>query len=541
MRTEWRIGVLATATAALVVSSGALAQDDPQVLVLDCEVPEEGDFFELPFVVPDDVVEIEVRHETLPTSAPDQLTNILDWGVIGPDGFRGYGGGNTEPARIGEEAASRSYIPGPITPGTWRVYVGKARIDEPPGACNVEVELRFTAELDPQPERAPYAPAAPLSHDARWYAGDFHVHSRESGDAFPTLDEVADFALGRGLDFVMLSEHNTVSQLELYADAQARHPMLLFVPGIEITTYQGHANAIGVTEWIDHRLGFEGVTAQQTADDTHAQGGLFSISHPVLALGNACIGCAWTATLDGDSVDAVEIQTGAYSVTGSLFFDNAIAFWEDLLAQGHRVAALGGSDDHSAGASSSPIQSPTGSPTTMVWAEELSVDAIMEGIRQGRTVVKLQGPEDPMLELDAEGRDGDTVAAAETTLQIRVTDVPAGGASLRLVRNGQAGPPVEVLGDPFVHEEQVLAPASGRDWIRAELWVTGAPRVVTSHLFLRASSGDAGAEPGELDGDGGGCGCDAAGLGGAPPGAAGMLVLLLLLLRARRARRHHSA
>ena len=42
------------------------------------------------------------------------------------------------------------------------------------------------------------------------------------------------------------------------------------------------------------------------------------------------------------------------------------------------------------------------SPTTMVFAEELSVDAVLEGVRSGRTVVKVNGIDDPMLETAAE-------------------------------------------------------------------------------------------------------------------------------------------
>ena len=56
--------------------------------------------------------------------------------------------------------------------------------------------------------------SAPLSMEARWYAGDLHAHSRESGDAKPTIDELVTFARSQGLDFVELSDHNTVSQLD---------------------------------------------------------------------------------------------------------------------------------------------------------------------------------------------------------------------------------------------------------------------------------------------------------------------------------------
>jgi hypothetical protein len=90
-----------------VLSGVALAQET--VVTLDGDVPtgEETHFF-LPFDVPAGTGEIEVAHDDL------SATNILDWGLDDPNGFRGWGGGNVEPAIVGVDAASRSYLPGPI-------------------------------------------------------------------------------------------------------------------------------------------------------------------------------------------------------------------------------------------------------------------------------------------------------------------------------------------------------------------------------------------------------------------------------------------
>ncbi|HEY8376277.1 MAG TPA: PHP domain-containing protein, partial [Nannocystis sp.] len=170
------------------------------------QVPEDSlDHFFVPFDVPPGTVEIEIAHDDL------SADNVLDWGLLDPDGaFRGWGGGNSENAIVGEAAASRSYVPGPILPGTWRVVVGKAKIAQPPGQYLITVTLRDVATLPPQPERAPYRPGD-LGGGPRWYAGDFHVHSRESGDAAPDLDAIADFARSRGLDFVVVNDHNTIT------------------------------------------------------------------------------------------------------------------------------------------------------------------------------------------------------------------------------------------------------------------------------------------------------------------------------------------
>lgn len=474
----------------MLLISFALAAET--VILLEGEVPTTGpDHFFLPFELPPGIVEVELRHEDLSD------TNILDWGLDGPEGFRGWGGGNAEPAIVGELAASRSYLPGTLTPGTWLVVVGKAKIVEEPALYRVEVVLRDEATLAPQPERRPYEDAPALETGARWYAGDFHVHSRESGDASPSLDEIATFATGRGLDFVALSDHNTTSQLEWIGDAQDRHPTLLFVPSVEFTTYDGHANGIGATRWVDHRIGQPGVDIAAAVADFQDQGAFFSINHPNLNLGELCIGCAWEQQLDPGQIRGMEIITGGWDPVGKLFFEQTLAQWEDYLDQGHAVVPIGGSDDHQAGQDGGATASPIGSPTTLVWAEELSVPALLEGLRAGRTVVKLQGPDDPMVEL----------WPANTGIEATVTG--GIGSELHWFIRGTEVEVVAITEDP----QRVLLQRLGERG-RAELWVDGQPRVLTNNLRLPRPIE-------ELDED---CGC-------AGDNAAFLLFPLLLLRR----------
>ena len=498
-----------------------------QPVVLEGEVPDDGsDFHLVPFEVPAGTAELEVRHDDL------SERNVLDFGLDDPDGFRGWGGGNREPAIVGEQAASRSYLAGPMPAGTWAVVIGKALVEERPARYRLEIELREAPTLAPETER-PYEHVAALSSEGRWYAGDFHVHSEESGDARPDLDEIATFARGRGLDFVMLSDHNTTSQLRRIVDAQGRHGALLFVPGVEFTTYAGHMNGLGATSWVSHRIGHEGWTIDDAAAAFDAQGAILSVNHPVLDLGSSCLGCAFEHDLAPPRIGAVEIATGGWSQTGYIFGEDALAFWDDLCARGSHAAAVGGSDDHRAGVDLGAFQSPIGDPTTMVFAEELSVPALLAGVRAGRTVVKLQGPDDPMIELAAEGTvEGDTVRT-ETPARITATVTGGAGHELRWVIGGRTIAQVPIDGDPFVAESE-LAPGLPDPRLRAEVWVDGAPRTVTSHLWAARPDpepepgGDGGGEAAEGDGggEGGGCGC---GGGGAPAGALGLLAALLAL------------
>lgn len=465
------VSIVVALSLCMFSSGWAIAQET--VLSIEGEVPEgaETHFF-LPFEVPAGIREIEVRHDDLSNA------NILDWGLDDPDGFRGWGGGNSEPAIVGVDAASRSYVPGPIPLGQWEVVVGKAKVTELPARYAVEVILRETPTLAAQTERIPYVEPAPLEVGARWYAGDFHVHSRESGDARPTIDEVLTFAASRGLDFVLLSEHNTNSQLSLYDAAQAAHPDVLLLPGVEFTTYGGHANGIGTTEWVDHRIGVRGATIADAISDMHSQGGLFSINHPDLRLGNVCIGCGWDHAVDPREIDGVEIQSGIIP---------GVTFWENLVAQGSHAAALGGSDDHRAGQDADGI--PIGRPTTMIYAEELSVAAILDGIRNGRTVVKIMGPQGPMIDTDLSGRRRrDTVSATRSVLHTTVTG--GDGATLRLIKNGEVLTEVAIAGDPFAYEVEIEAPMAGADRYRQEVANGATLLAVTSYVWLQRESED---------------------------------------------------
>jgi MYXO-CTERM domain-containing protein len=462
------------------------------------------------FEVPAGTREIEVRHEGLSSD------NVLDWGLDDPKGFRGWGGGNTEPAIVGEHAASRSYLAGPIEVGTWHVVIGKALLKTSPAPYSLVVILRDAPTLPAQPERKPYVEVAPLSSEARWYAGDLHVHSIESGDARPPIDEIAAFAKDRGLDYVELSDHNTTSQLDFIVDAQARHPALLLVPGVEFTTYHGHANGIGATRFVDHKLGLGGATIEGALQSFEDQGALFSLNHPTLELGDLCLGCAWELEVPSERVRAIELVT---SGTSGLFTRANLDLWDRLSAHGARIAAVGGSDDHGAGQNLGTFGTPIGTPTTMIFAQGLSVSALLDGIRSERTVVKVE-PSDPMVELRVE-RSG----------SLRVVVAIAGGAGTEaiVVRNGVELSRVDVGTDNFEFATPVSAPATGTDRYRIHVEREGALRTITSHVWV-----EAGADPAPAASETG-CGCRAAGDGdGSARGGLGALALAVGLIVRRR-------
>jgi hypothetical protein len=58
----------------------------------------------------------------------------------------------------------------------------------------------------------------------------------------------------------------------------------------------------------------------------------------------------------------------------------SLRIWQRLLCEGRRVAAVAGSDSHTQ-------DQPVGSPQTVVHARELSIPALVDGLRRGRSYI----------------------------------------------------------------------------------------------------------------------------------------------------------
>ena len=207
---------------------------------------------------------------------------VLDLGCLGPHGFRGWSGGARESFVISRAAATPGYLPGEVEAGTWQVMIGVHRV--PPDG----VRYRLTAQTAPpgaalEPPPAPPAPPVPRDRPPRrvlparpgrrWLAGDLHTHTVHSDGAL-TVPELAALAAGRGLDFLAVTDHNTVSHHAELAAAARRYGITL-LPGQEVTTDGGHAGALGDVGWIDFRR-----EPDAWLDATEAAGGLLSVNHP---------------------------------------------------------------------------------------------------------------------------------------------------------------------------------------------------------------------------------------------------------------------
>jgi hypothetical protein len=402
-----------------------------------------------------------------------------------------------------EGGTTRGYRPGPLTPGRWAAELGVAAVVGPDqgdldGLVNWRVELQL--ETDKGFNRPAYRPARyrarPAVTGAAWYAGDMHVHTDQSGDAKEAPPgAVFDYAFGAaGLDFVQITNHNTDAGWGEWGRFQAAHPGKLIARNIEITTYRGHVNAPGVGKVVDYRTGPVFKRAEDGTlvplrqarpisavfDAVHANAGVTTINHPTIfdarvpPFATICRGCSWEYD-DGETdyakVDAVEVETGPQGLRlpdnpgPSPFTPLALDFYRHAMdVAGHPLAAVSGSDSHSGGnvSAADVTGSPVGTPTTMVYATELSERAIAEAVRDGHTYVRSFGLASPKLELTAADGSimGDTVHAPSTTMTARVTGPGAGlePLVLEVLNNGNVEALVPVTSTDFTHTFAAVAP-----------------------------------------------------------------------------------
>jgi len=104
---------------------------------------------------------------------------------------------------------------------------------------------------------------------------DLHVHSRHSPDSTLPVEAIAAAVLNAGLQGFALTDHNTVAGHRELAACQGKFPHLVLVPGVEVSTAEGHLLAYGVSEAPPVRR-----PVDETIDWVREQGGVPVLAHP---------------------------------------------------------------------------------------------------------------------------------------------------------------------------------------------------------------------------------------------------------------------
>lgn len=161
---------------------------------------------------------------------------------------------------------------------------------------------------------------------------DLHIHqNRHSADSrLDILDAIKD-AKALNLDGICITDHDSLG-LKPFAKELSKSEGLLVIVGVEIYTLDGDILCYGVNDLPKKRL-----SAQETIDYVHAQGGVCIAAHPYRK-NNRGLG-EKIFTLEG--LDAIEVYNGR-----TLDRNNAMAY---ETAQLLKIPSVGGSDAHSIG------------------------------------------------------------------------------------------------------------------------------------------------------------------------------------------------
>jgi predicted metal-dependent phosphoesterase TrpH len=188
---------------------------------------------------------------------------------------------------------------------------------------------------------------------------DLHVHSLHSPDSRLSLEQIIGRLSYVGLRGFALTDHNTVRGHAALADLRSSHPGYLFLPGVEVSTVEGHLLAYGVHEAPPpHR------PIVETIEWVRDQGGESVLSHPFRRSHGVGRKVAESAR-----VSAIETRNGHNSEIANLRAEE--------VAARRNLGATGGSDVHTL--------TDVGRAFTEFSPEVASVDDLLENLRKRST------------------------------------------------------------------------------------------------------------------------------------------------------------
>ena len=183
---------------------------------------------------------------------------------------------------------------------------------------------------------------------------DLHVHTTYSSDSLITPKDLIYYAKKRGLNAVAVTDHN---QLE-GAYKIAKETDFLVIPGMEVSSSDGHIVALNVQELIPR-----GLSAPETVERIHMAGGIAIACHPYVYF-KGCLKENVCSTFDAVEV----INSRAFP------FKRSVRKAEETAKQ-LGLSRVAGTDSH--------FGPQIGYAYTIIEAAEPSVEAITRAIAEG--------------------------------------------------------------------------------------------------------------------------------------------------------------
>jgi predicted metal-dependent phosphoesterase TrpH len=194
---------------------------------------------------------------------------------------------------------------------------------------------------------------------------ELHAHSELSHDGRDPVEMLLEQAQAVGLDALAVTDHDEIDA-SLRAAELADDYGLIGIPGMEVTSADGHVLAIGVESAVPAGLPFA-----ETLAEIRDRGGIAVVPHPFQSSRSGV-----AANISGDELadaDAIEVYNSRL-LTGRA---NRKA---EKFARVNDRPMTAGSDAH--------IAEMVGQAVTRVGADDRSVQGILDAVRAGKTSVE---------------------------------------------------------------------------------------------------------------------------------------------------------
>ncbi len=289
---------------------------------------------------------------------------------------------------------------------------------------------------------------------------NLHMHTPYS-DGFGSHAEIAQAALSAGLDAVIVTDHNVlVKGVENYYTGNGRRVLLLVGEEVHDQAREPQKNHLMVFG-VDREMATLAYDPQRLIDSVRQNGGFAYLAHPVDPAAPAIsegdlswvdwqvVGFTGLELWNGMSEFKSLLKSRLHAIYYALNplkvargpFPQALQKWDELLASGKRLTAIGGSDAHAFRVNLGPlhrvlypyefhfrsINTHVLVPTPLTGQVSDDRRMILEAMRRGRAFIGYDLPASTRgFRFTAQGRDqtaimGDEISAQSgVTLQIRL-------------------------------------------------------------------------------------------------------------------------